>query len=200
MRRVALILIIIAAIAVLVAPAVRVYAGVVIIAAAVVAMFEKREAAAVAPVVAAATPEPEPPQPKRVRPQTAIVANVHAAANTPDLQRIMAGIIGDERGRIVSSNGGPLVATFQSAGAAIHAAQRIVSNVDALGQRLDRFIGLTMGIDSSIEEATKLEALTHEKRIAILVSSAAATAADSASLAEVEPGFFSFTPVQQRLF
>ena len=116
-----------------------------------------------------------------------------------DLQRILAGIVTDERGRLVSSNGGPIVATFGSAAAAIHAAQRMVSNVDALGRRLDRFIALSVGIDSTIDEAMRLEQLTHEKRIAVLVSVAAATLAESASLAFVEEGLYSFRPVQQRL-
>jgi hypothetical protein len=101
---------------------------------------------------------------------------------------------------VVSSNGGPIVATFANAAAAIHAAQRMVSNVDALGRRLDRFIALSVGIDGSIDDATRLEQLTHEKRIAVLVSGAAATLANSASLAPVEEGLYSFTPVQQRLF
>ena len=201
MRRISLILIIVAAVVLLVMPVARVYAAVFIIAAAIAAGVAPPTPAASVPVaqtaaeVGGATPTPKPK-----RPQTVLVANVHAAANTPDLQRILAGIVGDERGKVVSANGGPLVATFASAAGAIHAAQRIVSNVDALGRRLDRFIGLTMGIDDSVEDATKLEEMTHEKRIAVLVSSAAATAADSTSLAEVEPGFFSFIPVQQRLF
>ncbi|MGZ4779151.1 MAG: hypothetical protein ACXV5L_08130, partial [Thermoanaerobaculia bacterium] len=63
-----------------------------------------------------------------------------------------------------------------------------------------RFISLSVGIDGSIDDATRLEQLTHEKRIAVLVSVASAMLANSAALAPVEEGLFSFTPVQQRLF
>ncbi|MGZ7079393.1 MAG: hypothetical protein ACXVJT_08285, partial [Thermoanaerobaculia bacterium] len=136
--------------------------------------------------------------------ETALVATVSSPASSErsitDLHRILAGIISDERGRLVSSNGAPIVATFGNAAAAIHAAQRMVSNVDALGRRLDRFISLSVGIDGSIDDATRLEQLTHEKRIAVLVSVASAMLANSAALAPVEEGLFSFTPVQQRLF
>jgi hypothetical protein len=136
------------------------------------------------------------------RNEIALVATVISPSSNErslaDLQRILAGIIVDERGKLVSSNGGPLVATFGNASAAVHAAQRMLSNVDALGRRLDRFIALSVGIDDSIDEATRLEQLTHQKRIAVLVSGAAATAAATA-LAPVEEGLYSFAPLQQRL-
>ena len=188
MRRTALILIIIAAIALLVLPQARIVVSIVVIVATIVAWLDKPK-----PGVATGFS----PSRDGLKPVTTLVATV-SPPNMSDLQRVLAGIISDERGKLVSSNGGPIVATFGSASAAVHAAQRMLSNVDALGRRLDRLIALTVGIDNSVDDATKLEQLTHEKRIAVLVSAAAATG--SSSLAEVETGLFSFTPVQQRLF
>jgi len=201
MRRAALIVIIVAGVALLVAPPTRLsvsIAAVITILAAIVAMS----------ATSGGTPAPSPElsvpaAPRKHRPETVLVAKVSSPASSErsivDLQRILAGIIADERGKLVSSNGGPLVATFGNASAAVHAAQRMLSNVDALGRRLDRFIALSVGIDNSIDEATRLEQLTHEKRIAVLVSGSAARLAGAAALAPVEEGLYSFAPLQQRL-
>ena len=174
-----------------------------IVAAIVVTIAKPSVAPAPSPALRAAEP-PSTPKKRRESIEAALVATVTSAASNAqsmtDLHRILAGIISDERGRLVSSNGGPIVATFGTAAAAVHAAQRMVSNVDALGRRLDRLIALGVGIDNSIDEATRLEQLTHEKRIPVLVSLAAATVAENSSLALVDEGLYSFTPVQQRLF
>jgi len=200
MRRGALIVIILAAIALLAMPQLHIAVAVITIVAAALAMLPPKPGVVTVPPSGTALdglkPVATPGSTKRL---TALVASINPA-NMTDLQRILAGIVADERGKVVSSNGGPIVATFGTAAAAVHAAQRMVSNVDALARRLDRLIVLSVGIDNSVDDATRLEQLTHEKRIAVLVGSAAANAADSSSLAEVEAGLFSFTPVQQRLF
>jgi len=198
MRRGALIVIILAAIALLVMPQLHIAVAVITIIAAALAAWQPKPgvAAGFSTSSDGLKPVTTPGTAKRL---TALVASVNPA-NMTDLQRILAGIVADERGKVVSSNGGPIVATFGTAAAAVHAAQRMVSNVDALARRLDRLIVLSVGIDNSVDDATRLEQLTHEKRIAVLVGSAAAATAESSSLAEVEAGLFSFTPVQQRLF
>jgi hypothetical protein len=200
MTRLASIVIIAVGLALLLVPPTRRWtsiAGVIAIVAAVATL--RGGVGAASPALSARTATP-PPSPKK--PQTALVATVTSPASTErsikDLQRILAGIITDERGRLMSSNGGPIVATFGSASAAIHAARRMMSNVDALGRRLDRLIALSVGIDNTIDEATRLERLTHEKRIAVLVGVATATLAENASLAPLEDGLYSFTPLQQR--
>jgi hypothetical protein len=111
--------------------------------------------------------------------ETVLVADLHNAGS--DLQRILTGIVLDEGGRISASNGN-LLAFFTHAGAAVHAAQRMLSNVDALRQRLERDVQISIGVDGAPAAAAALQKLARDRRIAVLIGGATVARLGSTSL------------------
>jgi hypothetical protein len=159
------------------------------------------------------------PKPKREPAATVLLAtlrNVDEGSErlVGDLQTVLAGIIADERGKIDRSEPHSLVAVFargEHAGAAVHAARRMVSNVDAVSRRLGHGLGIAIAIHSAPrgEEAISVAARVQEaatETVPILVSAPAAAslanelervdtvAADGWSL-----DVFTIPPAQKRL-
>jgi hypothetical protein len=138
--------------------------------------------------------------PLRSRPSTSLSADIRDL--TPDLHRILAGIVADEGGRISSSNGS-MLADFPDAAAAVHAAQRMLSNVDAVQRRLEREVRFTIGVGSTSEAAAELERAARDRRIAVLIGAGIVTKLGSTPVTvaaiDEHDRLFSFVPVQQRL-
>ena len=91
----------------------------------------------------------------------------------------------------------------------MHAAQRMLSNVEALSRRLERDIRITIGVDSGAEEgaaarAAELQKTADENRMPVLVSAKTfeRLPSERAVLAAIDADarLYTFTPVQQRLF
>ena len=129
-----------------------------------------------------------------------------------DLRRILEGIVRDEKGKLHASNGA-ITAVFRGrrdhARAAVHAAQRMLSNVDALSRRLERDVRISIGVDTAEEasattRAAELQKMADENRTAVLVSASTVghLPSERAILAAIDSDarLYSFTPVQQRLF
>ena len=133
-----------------------------------------------------------------------------------DLRRVLAGIAYDERGTVSKSEGERMLVTFRGrrnhAAAAVHAAQRMLSNVDAVSRRLEREVQIRIGVNTGaigsealIETAVELEKMTREKRLPVLLSESAfksaGDAARSLALADEHPmPLYSFVPLQRNLF
>jgi class 3 adenylate cyclase len=166
----------------------------------------------VVPVVSAyeveAPREPVPPSPpkRRLRETTVLVCDVSSGSaedDVPanvlrclsDLQRILAGIIGDEGGTIDRFAGERVIAVFTArgrrtdhAGHALEAARRIANNVDAVSRRLGYDLRIGIGVHSgslpagddarvdqaaigdAIDVASRLEALASEAKVSVIVS------------------------------
>ena len=173
-----------------------------------------------APKPAEAEPLPEIETAPEVKPAppdvTVLVAEVRDASGTgrfgEDLHRILEGIVRDEKGKLHASNGA-ITAVFRGrrdhARAAVHAAQRMLSNVDALSRRLERDVRISIGVDTAEEasattHAAELQKMADENRTAVLVSASTVghLPAERAILAAIDADarLYSFTPVQQRLF
>ena len=173
-----------------------------------------------APKPKEAEPLPEIETAPEVKPAppdvTVLVAEVRDASGTgrfgEDLHRILEGIVRDEKGKLHASNGA-ITAVFRGrrdhARAAVHAAQRMVSNVDALSRRLERDVRISIGVDTADEtaatsRAAELRKMADENRTAVLVSASTVghLPAERAILAAIDADarLYSFTPVQQRLF
>jgi class 3 adenylate cyclase len=153
--------------------------------------------------------EPAPPSsPKRkLRETTVLVCDVGSGSSgeddvpanvlrcVSDLQRILAGIIGDEGGSIDRFAGDRVIAVFSAngwrtdhAGHALEAAQRIANNVDAVSRRLGYDLRIGIGVHSgslpagddgrvdqtaigdAIDVASRLEALASEAKVSVIVS------------------------------
>jgi class 3 adenylate cyclase len=132
-----------------------------------------------------------------------------------DLQRVLAGIVADEKGAIERSEGHTVLASFAKtdhAAAAVHAAQRMLSNVDAVSRRLGHDLKLAVGVHSGArgEEETIAVAMAVQAAatdtVPVLVSEASARHLEG-QLERVDTlageGFaldvFTFPPAQKRL-
>jgi class 3 adenylate cyclase len=151
-------------------------------------------------------PAPPPPPKRKLRETTVMVCDVGSdspqddvPANVlrclSDLQRILAGIIGDEGGSVDRFAGDRVIAVFSAkgrrtdhAGHALEAAQRIANNVDAVSRRLGHDIRIGIGVHSGslptggdgrvdetligdvIDVASRLEALATEAKVSVIVS------------------------------
>lgn len=132
-----------------------------------------------------------------------------------DLQRVLAGIVADERGSIDRSEGQTVLASFAKsdhAAAAVHAAQRMLSNVDAVSRRLGHDLRLAVGVHSgargdeeTIAVAMAVQAAATDS-VPVLISEASAGHLEG-QLERVDTlageGFaldvFTFPPAQKRL-
>jgi hypothetical protein len=152
-----------------------------------------------------------PPAPKAEPEVTVLVADLRDESE--DLRRVLEGIVRDERGKIAESGGSGITAVFRGrrdhAQTAVHAAQRMLSNVEALSRRLERDIRITIGVDSGPEEAAaaraaELQKTADENRMPVLVSANTfeRLPSERAVLAAIDADarLYTFTPVQQRLF
>lgn len=162
-----------------------------------------------------AVEDQQDPEPKQ-RESSVLVANIISADGSArlreDLERVLSGIVTDERGKITARDGAGIFATFRRANhaaAAVHAAQRMLSNVDAVARKLEREIRISIAVHSGAGslDATALEiaTLTRDKRVSVLVSGAtqsrAGSEASSLALVDEQPmPLFSFAPVQRTLF
>ena len=160
---------------------------------------------AAAPVAEAAV-EPVLPSKRKPRETTVLVCDVGSGSpegDVPanvlrclsDLQRILAGIIGDEGGAIDRFAGDRVIAVFSArgrrtdhAGHALEAAHRIANNVHAVSQRLAYDLRIGIGVHSGslpidvdghvdqtaigdvIDIASRLEALASEANVAVIVT------------------------------
>ncbi len=148
------------------------------------------------------------PRPSPGAEVSALASDVRAVP--ADLRGVLAGIIADEGGRVIPFDGN-LVALFRGRGhaaSAVHAAQRMLSNADALQRRLERQMEITIGVESGAESdapaaAAAVEKLTRECRVPVLIGAAAAAKLGSSTtpLAAIDEHerLFSFVPVQKRL-
>lgn len=131
-----------------------------------------------------------------------------------DLQRILVGIVADERGAIDRAEAQTLVASFSKsdhAGAAVHAAQRMLSNVDAVSRRLQHDLRIAIAVhsgprgDETLGIATRVQDAASNS-VPVLVSEPAARHLPG-QLERVETlagegwtmDVFSFLPAQRRL-
>lgn len=170
-------------------------------------------AASVAP-----TPEREPVTRKRSEGTVllATLRNISSGSErlAGDLQRVLAGIVADERGAVDRFEAETLVASFSRsdhAGAAVHAAQRMLSNVDAVSRRLghDLRIGIGLHTGPRGEETLAVAARVRDastQSVPVLVSETVARHLGS-QLERVETvhgegwqmDVFTFPPAQKRL-
>ncbi len=150
------------------------------------------------------------------RESSVLVANIVSAEGSArlreDLERVLSGIVADERGKITASDGAGIFATFRRANhaaSAVHAAQRMLSNVDAVARRLEREIRISIAVHSGAGSldavALQIADLTRDKRVPVLVSgetkSRAGSEASTLALVDEQPlQLFSFAPVQRTLF
>jgi hypothetical protein len=197
-------------------------AGVVLLAAAIAGFFQRREHAAEQP-----TTNHQPPttisaveEPKE-KEGTVLVAEVITGPGgerlQDDLRRVLAGIAYDEKGTVTKGEGAErMQVTFRGrrnhAAAAIHAAQRMLSNVDAVSRRLEREIQIRIGVntgaigsDSLADTAVEIAKLTREKRLPVLFSESAFKSAGDAAKAlaqadEQPMPLYGFVPLQRSLF
>ena len=166
----------------------------------------------------AAAPE-TPPRRKAEPSATVLLATLRNMSEgserlLEDLHRILAGIVSDERCRIDRSETHKIVASFarsDHAGAAIHAAQRMLSNVDALRGRLGHDIGIVIAVHSGPkgEEAVNVAARIQEAATVanpVLISEPAARhlgnameKVDTVSADGWQLDVFTFPPAQKRL-
>ncbi len=158
------------------------------------------------PHAAETAAEPTPLPRRKLRETTVLVCDVGSGSpedDVPanvlrclsDLQRILAGIIGDEGGSIDRFAGDRVIAVFSAkgrrtdhAGHALEAAQRIANNVDAVSRRLGYDLRIGIGVHSgslptggdgridetaigdAIDVASRLEALASEAKVSVIVS------------------------------
>ena len=131
-----------------------------------------------------------------------------------DLQRILAGIVADERGTIESEEGQSFAASFSRpdhAAAAVHAAQRMLSNVDALSRRLGHDFRIAIGVHTGPRGGDTLDIAAQVREastdsVPVIVSAAAARYLGN-QLEQVDTlqgegwsfGVFTFPPAQKRL-
>lgn len=114
-----------------------------------------------------------------------------------DLHRILAGIVADERGSIDRAEEHELVASFAKSDHAVHAAQRMLSNVDAVGRRLGNDLSIAIGVDETLDGAARVQSATTSS-VPVLVSEASARLLGN-QLERVDTGVFTFPPAQRRL-
>ena len=131
-----------------------------------------------------------------------------------DLQRVLAGIVADERGKVDRVEPHSIVALFtrgEHSAAAVHAARRMLSNVDALSRRLGHALAIAIAVHAGPrgEEAVNVAARVQEAATdlcPILVSAPAASTLGSA-LEKVDTvvadgwalDVFTFPPAQKKL-
>ena len=131
-----------------------------------------------------------------------------------DLQRILAGIVADERGTIDSEEEQGFVASFaraDHAAAAVQAARRMLSNVDALSRRLGHDFRIAIGVHTGPRGGETLAVAARIREASsdaapVLVSEPAARHLGSA-LEQVDTihgegwslAVFTFPPAQKRL-
>ena len=172
------------------------------------------------PVPPVASAVPETPARKKADPgATVLLATLRNMSEgserlLEDLHRILAGIVADERGRIDRSEPHTIVASFartDHAAAAIHAAQRMLSNVDALRARLGHDLGITIAVHSGPkgEEAVNVAARIQEAATAanpVLITEPAARhlgdameKVDTVAADGWQLDVFTFPPAQKRL-
>lgn len=165
---------------------------------------------------------PAPPvqrAPRRAQEGSVLLANLSNPAGGServlgDLQRVLAGIVADERGVLDRADAHSLVASFarsDHAGAAVHAAQRMLSNVDAVSRRLGHDLKIAIGVHSgtrgedTVEVAGVVQAAATDT-VPVLVSESAARHLEGA-LERVDTlrgegwtlDVFTFPPAQKRL-
>ena len=124
---------------------------------------EQQTASAPAPA-SIETPQVERAPRKRSE-GSVLLATLRNPGNGPervvgDLQRVLAGIVTDERGSIDRAEGDSLLASFSRsdhAGAAVHAAQRMLSNVDAVSRRLGHDLKIAIGVHSGVRGEDTVE-------------------------------------------
>lgn len=172
-----------------------------------------------APTVAAVETTHGERAPRKRSEGSVLLATLRNPGNGParvvgDLQRVLAGIVADERGAIDRAEGESLVASFSRsdhAGAAVHAAQRMLSNVDAVSRRLGHDLKIAIGVHSgvrgedTVEVASRVQAAATDT-VPVLVSDAAARHLQGA-LERVDTlagegwslDVFTFPPAQKRL-
>jgi hypothetical protein len=187
--------------------------------------------ATVAVLIALSKPEPAPlpvstPQappterPSRKAAETSVLlATLRNPAGgfervVSDLQRVLAGIVADERGDLERTDAQSLSASFtrnDHAGAAVHAAQRMLSNVDAVSRRLGHDLKIAIGVHSGIrgddmDEVARVVQSAATDSVPVLVSEGAARHLKGA-LERVDTlrgegrslDVFTFPPAQKRL-
>lgn len=139
-------------------------------------------------------PAPEPPPGTEGTDTSVLVCEIHTSDDETlirgrrfldDLQRVLAGIVRDEGGSIDRFAGRRTIALFTSpdhASAALEAARRMSSNVEALARRGLLDITLGIGVHSgpvdsgnaevgdTVDTTSRLEALTQERKLATIVS------------------------------
>ena len=184
---------------------------------AVLITLSKREPA---PLPVANPPAPSAERAPRKRTEgSVLLATLRNAGNgservVSDLQRVLAGIVADEGGALDCTDSHSLVASFarsDHAGAAVHAAQRMLSNVDAVSRRLGYDLKIVIGVHSGssgadmVEVAGMVQAAATDS-VPVLVSESAARHLEGA-LERVDTlrgegwslEVFTFPPAQKRL-
>lgn len=91
-----------------------------------------------------------------------------------ELLRVLCGIAEDEGGRVETPDGARVSAVFPDATAAVEAAQRMASNVDALARRMRREMTIAIGIGASLESASRLEGTAREAGVPVAFDAAVA--------------------------
>ena len=131
-----------------------------------------------------------------------------------DLHRVLAGIVADERGTIEPAGPHAVAAWFfhsDHPAAAVHAAQRMLSNVDALSRRLGHDLRIAIGVhtgpkgEETFERTARVREAATES-VPVLVSEPAARHLKS-QLEHVDTiradawhvDLFTFPPAQKRL-
>jgi class 3 adenylate cyclase len=175
---------------------------------------EPRPGAEVTPT-STADPNPAPRKPKEATVLLATLRNMSGSDRLAgDLHRILAGIVADERGSIDSSEDQGLVASFlrnEHATSAVHAAQRMLSNVDALSRRLGQDFRIAIGVHSGPKGSETLDVASRVRdastdSVPVLVSGSAARHLGN-QLEKVDTvrgegwslDVFTFPPAQKRL-
>jgi hypothetical protein len=121
--------------------------------------------ASVARPIPAAVPLPAP---------ESFVLEAEVISGSRELLRVLCGIAEDEGGRVGVPEGSHVSAVFADAVAAVEAAQRMASNVDALARRIRREMTIAIGIGDSPASASRLEGLAREAGVAVAFDAAVA--------------------------
>ena len=161
----------------------------------------------------------EPPAKKKEATATVLLATLRNAEEgserlVEDLQRVLAGIVSDERGKIDRVEPHSIVALFsrgEHSSSAVHAARRMLSNVDALSRRLGHALAIAIAVHAGPkgEEAVSVAARVQEAATdacPILVSAPAASTLGN-TLEKVDTvvadgwalDVFTFPPAQKKL-
>ena len=131
-----------------------------------------------------------------------------------DLHRILAGIVSDERGKIDRVEPHTIVALFsrgEHVPAAVQAAQRMLSNVDALSRRLGQPLTIAIAVHAgprgaeSVNVAARIQEAATESVPILVTAPAAAVLGDQLEKVDTVSAdgwsldVFTFPPAQKRL-